>query len=145
MFLGLRTVIYPAPDLAASKAWYTALLGFEPYFDEPFYVGFEVGGYELGLHPAADTAVGAVSYWGVSNADDALATLLAAGAAPPTSVTGSRGAPASSIVWTPSASARRTASPSIRANICPTQPCTPAPNPTCPAGLRLRSKRSGSG
>ena len=51
MFLGLRTVIYPAPDLAASKAWYTALLGVEPYFDEPFYVGFDVGGYELGLHP----------------------------------------------------------------------------------------------
>ena len=62
MFLGLRTVIYPAPDLAASKAWYTALLGVEPYFDEPFYVGFDVGGYELGLHPETR---GAETYWGV--------------------------------------------------------------------------------
>ncbi len=36
MFLGLRTVIYPAPDLAASKAWYQRVLNIEPYFDEPF-------------------------------------------------------------------------------------------------------------
>ena len=45
MFLGLRTIIYPAPDLAASKAWFTQLLGLQPYFDEPFYVGFDVAGY----------------------------------------------------------------------------------------------------
>lgn len=53
MFLGLRTVIYPAPDLDAAKAWFTEVLGREPYFDQSFYVGFEVGGYELGLSPAA--------------------------------------------------------------------------------------------
>ena len=84
MFLGLRTVIYPAPDLAASKAWYTALLGFEPYFDEPFYVGFEVGGYELGLHPDATAAE---TYWGVEDIDAAHARLLEAGAAERTPVT----------------------------------------------------------
>ena len=77
MFLGLRTVIYPAPDLAAAKAWYTALLGFEPYFDEPFYVGFDVGGYELGLHPETDVAE---TYWGVEDIEAAHAALLAAGA-----------------------------------------------------------------
>ncbi len=33
---GLRTVIYPSPDLDAAKAWWTALLGAGPYFDEPF-------------------------------------------------------------------------------------------------------------
>jgi catechol 2,3-dioxygenase-like lactoylglutathione lyase family enzyme len=80
MFLGLRTVIYPAPDLAASKAWFTSLLGREPYFDEPFYVGYELGGYELGLNPAADVADGARTYWGVPDADVAYAELLAAGA-----------------------------------------------------------------
>ena len=80
MFLGLRTVIYPAPDLAAAKAWYAALLDQEPYFDQPFYVGFNVGGYELGLDPNADVAVGPVAYWGVANADEALAMLLAGGA-----------------------------------------------------------------
>jgi catechol 2,3-dioxygenase-like lactoylglutathione lyase family enzyme len=80
MFLGLRTTIYPAPDLAATKAWFTELLGQAPYFDEPFYVGFEVGGYELGLAPDADPDSGAITYWGVPEADAALARLLAAGA-----------------------------------------------------------------
>ena len=69
MFLGLRTVIYPAPDLDASKAWFTKLTGVEPYFDEPFYVGFEVGGYELGLDPdpseGSSGPGGSVAYWGV--------------------------------------------------------------------------------
>lgn len=84
MFLGLRTVIYPAPDLAASKAWYTALLGVEPYFDEPFYVGFDVGGFELGLQPdeggAPRSSTGVVAYWGVDDAEAALARLLELGA-----------------------------------------------------------------
>ena len=42
--LGLRTIIYPAPDLAEMKRWWTALLGQDPYFDQPFYVGYSVGG-----------------------------------------------------------------------------------------------------
>ena len=82
MFLGLRTVIYPAPDLPASKAWFSELLGAAPYFDEPFYVGWDVAGYELALDPAGDPAAGPVTYWGVPVADAALARLLAAGAAP---------------------------------------------------------------
>ncbi len=44
--LGLRTVIYAAPGLEATKTWYTEVLGLAPYFDEPFYVGFSVSGYE---------------------------------------------------------------------------------------------------
>ncbi len=63
--LGLRTVIYPAPDLDAAKAWWSAFLGAAPYFDQPFYVGFDVGGYELGLLPDGDPADGALTYWGV--------------------------------------------------------------------------------
>lgn len=47
-FLVLRTVIYHVDDLDAAKDWYTRILGLEPYFDEPFYVGYNVGGYELG-------------------------------------------------------------------------------------------------
>ena len=80
MFLGLRTIIYPAPDLTASKAWYSALLGAAPYFEEEFYVGFNVGGYELGLDPNADPTVGPVTYWGVPDADTAISRLLEAGA-----------------------------------------------------------------
>ena len=86
MFLGLRTVIYPAPDLAASKAWFTRLLGQAPSFDEPFYVGFDVGGYELGLNPGAPPGDGPVTYWGVADAGAALAALLDAGATEHTAV-----------------------------------------------------------
>src|SRR6476661_10792776 len=77
---GLRTVIYPAPDLAAAKAWWTDLLGFGPYFDEPFYVGFEVGGYELGLLPDANPSDGALVYWGVDDVEAAVADAVALGA-----------------------------------------------------------------
>ena len=82
MLLGLRTIIYPAADLAASKAWYARLLGIEPYFDQPFYVGFSVAGYELGLLPDADPAAGPITYWGVADVDKALAHLHATGAGP---------------------------------------------------------------
>ena len=78
MFLGLRSVMYPAADLQASKAWFSGLLGTAPYFDEPFYVGFNVGGYELGLIPAADGE--STTYWGVPDAEVALSDLIAAGA-----------------------------------------------------------------
>ncbi len=43
--LGLRTLIYQDSDLDAAKAWYTRAFGQAPYFDEPFYVGFSIGGY----------------------------------------------------------------------------------------------------
>jgi predicted enzyme related to lactoylglutathione lyase len=84
MLLGLRTAIYIVPDLGRAKAWYADVLGFGPYFDEPFYVGFEVGGYELGLMPAEGAAAagagGVRVYWGVEDADAGLAHLLARGA-----------------------------------------------------------------
>jgi len=81
MILGLRSTIYPAPDLAKAKAWYGGLLGTAPYFDEPFYVGFHVGGFELGLVPdATPGTAGAQPLWGVANADEAFARLLALGA-----------------------------------------------------------------
>jgi catechol 2,3-dioxygenase-like lactoylglutathione lyase family enzyme len=78
--LGLRTVIYPAPDLDAAKRWWTELLGFGPYFDQPFYVGYEVGGYELGLLPTADPAEGALTYWGVDDVQAAVDAAVALGA-----------------------------------------------------------------
>jgi predicted enzyme related to lactoylglutathione lyase len=88
-FLGLRTAIYYAPDLAKAKSWYSRILGLEPYFDQPFYVGFNVGGYELGLDPdpSSSASTGSVVvYWGVANADAALKHLLSLGAAEHTNV-----------------------------------------------------------
>jgi predicted enzyme related to lactoylglutathione lyase len=82
VLLGLRTVIYRTPDLAGAKAWYSEMFGITPYFDEPFYVGFNVGGYELGLDPDTGTPPGpggATAYWGVANLDAALAQVTARG------------------------------------------------------------------
>src|SRR5690606_26253023 len=50
-FLGLRTAKYAAADLAAAREWYIKVTGVQPYFDEPFYVGFNIGGFELGIVP----------------------------------------------------------------------------------------------
>ena len=83
MFLGLRTVAYQVDDLEAAVRWYTEALGFGPYFHEPFYVGFNVGGYELGLHPAEDEPAGeggVVVYWGVDDVEAAMQKLLGLGA-----------------------------------------------------------------
>ncbi|HEU4879283.1 MAG TPA: VOC family protein [Gemmatimonadaceae bacterium] len=82
LFLGLRTVIYSAPDLSRAKEWYSRAFGIDPYFDEPFYVGFNVGGYELGLDPNAKNVGpgGVVPYWGVGNIDEAMAHMQSIGA-----------------------------------------------------------------
>jgi len=45
----LRTVIYHAPDILAAKEWYINATGIQPYFDEPFYVGFDINGFGSGL------------------------------------------------------------------------------------------------
>jgi len=71
MFQGLRTVIYHVDDLQKAKEWYSKVLGIKPYFDEPFYVGFNVGGFELGLDPdmkGISKGSNVVAYWGVRDA-----------------------------------------------------------------------------
>jgi hypothetical protein len=75
MFKGLRTAIYQVSDLQEAKSWYTRVLGTPPYFDQPFYAGFSVGGYELGLQPDAPAKAAVeniVAYWGVDDAQAAL-------------------------------------------------------------------------
>lgn len=64
--LGLRTVAYKVSELDKAKEWYAKAFGTQPYFDEPFYVGFNIGGYELGLQPDESvTGDNVVTYWGV--------------------------------------------------------------------------------
>ena len=83
MILGLRTAIYPTNDLATAKNWYSQVLGLAPYFDEPFYVGFNVGGFELGLIPDGQPGVsGPQPLWGVADAALAFARLIELGATP---------------------------------------------------------------
>lgn len=77
-------------DLDCAMAWYSEVLGMDPYFDQPFYVGFNVHGYELWLNPDPDGGLsglgGDVSYWGVVDADAAYARLLKLGATPVSAV-----------------------------------------------------------
>lgn len=84
MFQGLRTVIYKVNDIAQARAWYAQALGIEPYYDQPYYVGFSVGGYELGLDPDMSGAKpgpgGTVAHWGVDDIEAAVQHLLAVGA-----------------------------------------------------------------
>ncbi len=89
MFLGLRTVMYHVDDLDKATEWYTRVLGHGPYFNEPFYVGFNVGGYELGLNPDVGKVTrggSAFAYWGVTDCRAAYARLLELGARPHTGV-----------------------------------------------------------
>ena len=84
LFQGLRTATYQVKDLARAKEWYVTVLGVKPYFDQPFYVGFNIGGYELGLVPDSEasenrTSAG-VAYWGVKDARIAYQHLLDFGA-----------------------------------------------------------------
>lgn len=80
---GLRTLLVPAPDLSRAKDWYARAFGVAPYFDEAFYVGFNIGGFELGLVPDTPVAMspsGTVGYWGVDDTVAAHARLIALGA-----------------------------------------------------------------
>lgn len=86
MFLGLQTATYDVRDVARAKAWYSKVLGVEPYFDQPFYVGFHVGPCELGIVPEENSAAkrsrAGVAYWGVADARAAYQRLLDLGATP---------------------------------------------------------------
>lgn len=83
-FIGMRTIIYHVSDLDAAKRWYTLATGVEPYFDEPYYVGYNIGGFELGLDPSVNNGKsgtgGTTAYWGVANVEDAVANLVSVGA-----------------------------------------------------------------
>lgn len=82
--LGLRTCGYMVPDLQAAKNWYSKAFETKPYFDEPFYVGFTIGGYELGLMPedSASRKVGdnVLVYWGVEDIQTVYESLIELGA-----------------------------------------------------------------
>ncbi|RDI14394.1 VOC family protein [Flavobacterium sp. AG291] len=61
--LGLRTVVHKVSDINKAKEWYA-----KAFNTEPFYVGFNIAGYELGLQPI-DSIKGdnIVTYGGIEN------------------------------------------------------------------------------
>lgn len=74
----IRSLVVPVSDIDKTKAVYNALLG-TPHTDQPYYVGYNVDGFEVGLTPG-DVAEGPVAYADVDDLDATRATLLAAGA-----------------------------------------------------------------
>jgi predicted enzyme related to lactoylglutathione lyase len=81
MTSGMKTIVYPVKDLAAAKKLYGALLGAEPVVDEPYYVGFDVDGQDIGLDPDGHRKglTGSLGYWHVDDITTTLASVLAAG------------------------------------------------------------------
>jgi predicted enzyme related to lactoylglutathione lyase len=80
----LRTCIYQVNDLALAKEFYSQALGKDPYFDEPYYVGFTVDGHELGLDPDVSKrppgGSGVIGYWRVEDINAAWQHLTTIGA-----------------------------------------------------------------
>jgi predicted enzyme related to lactoylglutathione lyase len=83
---GVSTVRLHAEDLAAARAWYSDLLGGDPYFVRDEYVEWRVGphDHELGIldrrFAAGHETGGTVTYWLVDDVDTALEDLLGRGA-----------------------------------------------------------------
>ena len=79
---GIKTVLHPVTDLARAKAVYTALLGFAPQSDAPYYVGYEADGQHIGLVPGGGPQgmTTPVAYWHVADIEAKLAEVTAAGA-----------------------------------------------------------------
>ncbi len=74
----IRSLVIPVSDVDAAKAIYSALLG-SPHTDEPYYVGYNVDGFEVALNPNDPTG-GPVAFADVEDLDATRDTLLAAGA-----------------------------------------------------------------
>jgi hypothetical protein len=112
----IRSLVIPVSDLDAAKTVYTALLG-APHTDQPYYVGYNVDGFEVALAPG-DIAGGPV--------------------ATPTSRISTRPAhPCSRLV-------RRSAAPRVKSH--PRRGCACSPTPTatrsaCVASSRRRGRR----
>ncbi len=83
-FIGIATSIYKVSDLDKAKDWYSKAFGVKPYFDEPFYVGFNINGFELGLQTEDEQSStkgnASVSYWAVKDVKATVAEFIGLGA-----------------------------------------------------------------
>jgi predicted enzyme related to lactoylglutathione lyase len=77
----VKLVVFPTSDLAKSKAFFSELLGTEPYADSPYYTGFKAGEMEVGLTPAMpqQSTTAPIVYVDVADINVALAAIVAKG------------------------------------------------------------------
>ena len=82
MSSGIKTILYPTSDLGATKRLLTTLLGIEPFVDEPYYVGFQLGEIQIGIDPTGEDRgmTGATPFFEVDDIRAAVDELKAAGA-----------------------------------------------------------------
>lgn len=78
MSSAIRSLVIPVSNIEAAKKVYGALFG-APHTDQPYYVGYNVDGFEIALAPG-DVSGGPVAYTNVDDLDATRETLLAAGA-----------------------------------------------------------------
>ncbi len=78
---GIKTVIYPVKDIGRAKATFTKLLGVQPDSDQPYYVGFTLGGQQIGLDPNGHSRgmSGPVGYYHVDDIKGSVQSLVDAG------------------------------------------------------------------
>ena len=76
----LDNIVYTVPDLDAAKAITRALLDTEPHTDQPYYVGFNLGGTEIALTPAGNGEPKTVAHIRVPDMTIALDEIRQAGA-----------------------------------------------------------------
>jgi predicted enzyme related to lactoylglutathione lyase len=90
MTAGIQTIIYPVRDLTAAKERFQAILGEEPIVDQPYYVGWQISGQDIGLDPNGHSKgmAGPVAYCHVDDIAATVKALNAAGAQTLQDVTG---------------------------------------------------------
>lgn len=79
---GIQSILYPVTDVTRAKSMFQQLLGTEPHSDSSYYVGFNVGGLEIGLVPGGHQQglTGPTGYFRVDDIQGAIKTLVAQGA-----------------------------------------------------------------
>jgi predicted enzyme related to lactoylglutathione lyase len=81
MLKSIKSIVYPSSNLKEDVVFWTKLLGKEPYFNEHYYVGFKLAGYELGLDPnaIAEGVTQPITYWSVDDIEAEVTRLSALG------------------------------------------------------------------
>jgi len=79
---GIKTILFPTSDIEGTKRLFTQLLGVEPFVDEPYYVGFQVGDVQVGIDPTGEDRgmTGATPFFEVDDIKAAVEGLKASGA-----------------------------------------------------------------
>ena len=77
----IATLVQNVSDLDAATTLWRTMLDTEPHTTTAYYVGFNVGGLEIGLAPAGPDGPGApVPFTGVADLDAAVAAMTGVGA-----------------------------------------------------------------